>query len=33
MFVLNPKPAHEVLGLDETWAEEFQNEVEAKFTL
>lgn len=33
MFVLNSKPAHEVLGLDETWAEEFQNEVEAKFTL
>lgn len=33
MFLLNSKPNHKVLGLDETWAEEFQEEVEAKFTL
>lgn len=33
MFLLNSKPNHRVLGLDETWAEEFQEEVEAKFTL
>lgn len=32
-FLLNAKPNHKVLGLDETWAEEFQEEVEAKFTL
>lgn len=33
MFLLNAKPATSVLGLDETWEEEFQAEVEAKFTL
>jgi len=33
MFLLNAKPAFDVLGLDETWAEEFQTEVESKFTL
>jgi len=33
MFLLNSKPNHRVLGLDEVWAEEFQEEVEAKFTL
>ena len=33
MFLLNAKPNYKVLGLDETWAEEFQEEVEAKFTL
>jgi lambda family phage portal protein len=33
MFLLNSKPQTRVLGLDETWAEEFQEEVEAKFTL
>lgn len=33
MFVLNAKPEWRVLGLDQTWAEEFQVEVEAKFTL
>lgn len=33
MFLLNSKPNWKVLGLDETWAEEFQEEVEAKFTL
>jgi lambda family phage portal protein len=33
MFLLNAKPNWKVLGLDETWAEEFQEEVEAKFTL
>lgn len=32
-FLLNAKPSHTVLGLDETWAEEFQEEVESKFTL
>lgn len=32
-FLLNSKPNFKVLGLDETWAEEFQEEVEAKFTL
>lgn len=32
-YLLNSKPAHKVLGLDETWAEEFQQEVEEKFTL
>lgn len=38
MFMLNAKPSHEYLGLensamDETWAEEFQKEVEVKFSL
>lgn len=33
MFMLNAKPEHKVLGLDETWAQEFQEEVESKFTL
>ena len=33
MFMLNAKPDYKVLGLDESWAEEFQQEVEAKFTL
>ena len=33
MFLLNAKPVLAVLGLDETWATEFQEEVEAKFTL
>ena len=33
LYALNSKPAHEVLGLDEVWAEEFQLEVETKFTL
>jgi len=33
MYLLNSKPAYEVLGLDEVWAEEFQKEVETKFTL
>lgn len=33
MYFLNAKPEYEVLGFDETWAEEFQREVEAKFTL
>lgn len=33
MFLLNAKPNFKVLGLDDTWAEEFQEEVEAKFTL
>lgn len=32
-FLLNSKPNFQVLGLDEVWAEEFQEEVEAKFTL
>lgn len=32
-FVLNSKPAHTILGLDDTWAGEFQEEVEAKFQL
>lgn len=32
-FLLNAKPNFKVLGLDEVWAEEFQEEVEAKFTL
>lgn len=32
-FVLNAKPDWKVLGLDEAWAEEFQEEVESKFTL
>lgn len=33
MFLLNSKPNWRVLGLDQTWAEEFQIETEAKFTL
>lgn len=33
MFLLNSKPDFNVLGLDDVWAEEFQEEVEAKFTL
>ena len=33
MFMLSAKPNTRVLGLDETWASEFQEEVEAKFTL
>lgn len=33
LYRLNAKPSWKVLGLDETWAEEFQEEVEAKFTL
>ena len=32
-YLLNSKPNYKVLGLDEVWAEEFQEEVEAKFTL
>lgn len=32
-FTLNARPAFTVLGLDETWSEEFQNEVEALFAL
>jgi lambda family phage portal protein len=32
-YMLNSRPEHTVLGLDEVWAEEFQQEVEAKFTL
>lgn len=32
-YMLNARPNYNVLGLDETWAEEFQQEVEAKFTL
>lgn len=33
MYLLNAQPEHSVLGLDEVWAEEFQQEVEAKFML
>lgn len=33
MYMLNAKPSTEVLRLDETWAEEFQEEVQAHFTL
>ncbi|ERP95649.1 portal protein [Labrenzia sp. C1B10] len=33
MFFLNSKPNWKYLGLDETWAQEFQEEVETKFTL
>lgn len=33
MFLLNSKPDFRVLGLDDVWAEEFQEEVESKFTL
>lgn len=32
MFVLNSKPDFKRLGLDSKWSEEFQEEVEAKFT-
>lgn len=32
-FRLNAKPDHRILGLDETWADEFQLEVESKFSL
>lgn len=32
-FLLNAKPHVKLLGLDETWEREFQEEVEAKFTL
>lgn len=32
-FLLNAKPHARMLGLDETWEREFQEEVEAKFTL
>lgn len=33
LFLLNSKPHAKLLGLDDTWAEEFQEEVESKFTL
>lgn len=33
MFLLNSKPETKLLGLDSVWEEEFQAEVEAKFTL
>lgn len=33
MYLLNSQPNLKVLGLDETWGEEFQQEVEAKFML
>lgn len=32
-YLLNSKPSYKVLGLDDTWAEEFQEEVEEKFSL
>lgn len=32
-YLLNSKPNHTALGLDEVWAKEFQEEVESKFTL
>ena len=32
-FVLNSQPAYKVLGLDEKWSEEFQEEVETMFSL
>lgn len=32
-FVLNSRPEYTILGLDEAWAEEFQEEVESKFSL
>lgn len=32
-FRLNAKPNYKVLGLSEEWAEEFQQEIEAKFSL
>lgn len=31
-FLLNAQPNTKILGMDEVWAEEFQEEVEAKFT-
>lgn len=33
LFAVNSKPDYTTLGLDKVWAEEFQTEVEAKFTL
>lgn len=33
MFALNAKPDFKILGLDEDWADAFQEEVESKFTL
>lgn len=33
MFLLNSKPEFKVLGFDEVWADEFQEEVETLFTL
>lgn len=33
VFLLNSKPEHRVLGLDETWAAEFSEEVETLFNL
>lgn len=33
MFMLNCKPKLKALGLDESWSEEFSEEVEAKFSL
>lgn len=33
MFMLNARPNFKYLGLDEVWAEEFQEETESKFTL
>lgn len=33
IFLLNSKPKFKVLGLDEVWAEEFQEEVESQFGL
>ena len=33
MFLLNSKPVVKALGMDEAWATEFQEEVEAKFML
>lgn len=33
MFMLNSKPKNKLLGLDDKWAEEFQQEVEELFTL
>lgn len=32
-YLLNARPAYDVLGLDEDWAAEFQAEVETKFSL
>src|SRR5690606_23812545 len=32
-FILNSRPDYRALGLDETWSEEFQEEVESKFAL
>lgn len=33
LFMLNAKPSGKILGLDENWEKEFQEEVETKFTL